>query len=146
MANIDPAENKGIKHGSSNVSISTNTLASYDPPSPFHTGIKSVWVHRWLPVHFQMLKLFHLFSNCPHCPAPQYRSDLLQASSPFHSLRSADQTLLIVPKTKRKLRGSHLLIWQTFSHPIWSTGPWPAWPTLLCLWLAKPTAPALILP
>ncbi len=37
--------------------------------------------------------------------APPYISELLHPYMPTHSLRSADQLLLNVPKTKRKLRG-----------------------------------------
>ena len=53
-------------------------------------------------LHWLILKFFFLFLNVF---APQHLSDLFQLYAPSHSLRSADQLLLVAPKTKRKLRG-----------------------------------------
>ena len=53
----------------------------------------------WLPIRFL------LAVKCLHGLAPQYVPDLLQPYAPSRSVRSADRLLLVVPKTKRKLRG-----------------------------------------
>lgn len=59
-----------------------------------------------LHVHFRTdLKIILFVFKCLHGLAPQYLSDLLVPYTPFRSLRSADQALLVVPKTKRKSRG-----------------------------------------
>uniref|UniRef100_A0A3B3BYA6 Reverse transcriptase domain-containing protein n=1 Tax=Oryzias melastigma TaxID=30732 RepID=A0A3B3BYA6_ORYME len=60
----------------------------------------------WLPVNFRihfkiLLFVFKSLNNC----APPYLSELLCPYTPTRSLRSADQLLLEVPRSKRKLRG-----------------------------------------
>lgn len=60
----------------------------------------------WLPVRFRVdFKILLFVFKCVHGLAPQYLSDLIQPYAPTRSLRSADLSLLVVPKTKRKLRG-----------------------------------------
>lgn len=60
----------------------------------------------WLPVHFRTdFKILLFVFNCVHGLAPQYLSDLLVPYSPSRTLLSADQALLVVPKSKRKSRG-----------------------------------------
>ena len=60
----------------------------------------------WLPVHFRTdFKILLFVFKCLHGLAPQYLSNLLVPYTPSRLLRSADQALLVVPKTKRKSRG-----------------------------------------
>ncbi|XP_042341014.1 uncharacterized protein LOC121942011 [Plectropomus leopardus] len=60
----------------------------------------------WLPIHFRISFKILLFTfKSLNGLAPPYLSELLQPYTPLRSLRSADQLLLSVPKTKRKLRG-----------------------------------------
>ncbi|KAL6455414.1 hypothetical protein MHYP_G00361580 [Metynnis hypsauchen] len=60
----------------------------------------------WLPVRFRIdFKILLFVFKCLHGLAPLYLSDLLHLYAPSRSLRSADLSLLAVPKTKRKLRG-----------------------------------------
>ena len=60
----------------------------------------------WLPVHFRIhfKVLLFTFKSLTGL-APPYLSELLHPYSPARSLRSADQMLLEVPRTRRKLRG-----------------------------------------
>ncbi|XP_028272710.1 uncharacterized protein LOC114443003, partial [Parambassis ranga] len=60
----------------------------------------------WLPIPFRIDFKFLLFVfKSLHGLAPQYLSDMLQPHCPARSLRSADQSLLVVPKTQRIRRG-----------------------------------------
>lgn len=60
----------------------------------------------WLPIHFRIdFKTILFVFKSLNGLAPPYLSELLHPYSPARSLRSADQLLLSVPKTKRKLRG-----------------------------------------
>lgn len=60
----------------------------------------------WLPVYFRIHFKIPLFAfKSLDGLAPPYPYELVQAYTPTRSLRSADQLLLSVPKTKRKLRG-----------------------------------------
>lgn len=60
----------------------------------------------WLPVHFRIhFKLLLFVFKCLNGAAPLYLSELLCPYNPARSLRSADQLLLSVPRTSRKLRG-----------------------------------------
>ncbi len=64
------------------------------------------WKLQWLPVHFRIkFKIILFVFKSLNGLAPPYISELLHPYMPTHSLRSADQLLLNVPKTKRKLRG-----------------------------------------
>lgn len=61
----------------------------------------------WLPVHFHMKVLVFVLKASKGLTWP-YLTELLHPHTPSHSvLRSSDQLLLRVPKTKRKLRGGH---------------------------------------
>uniref|UniRef100_A0A8C7X0A1 Reverse transcriptase domain-containing protein n=1 Tax=Oryzias sinensis TaxID=183150 RepID=A0A8C7X0A1_9TELE len=60
----------------------------------------------WLPVHFRIhFKILLLVFKSLHGLAPLYLSELLTPYSPARCLRSADQMLLEVPRSGRKLRG-----------------------------------------
>uniref|UniRef100_A0A8C6KQ30 Reverse transcriptase domain-containing protein n=1 Tax=Nothobranchius furzeri TaxID=105023 RepID=A0A8C6KQ30_NOTFU len=60
----------------------------------------------WLPISFRIHFKILLFAfKGLHGLAPSYLSDLIQPYTPSRSLRSADQLLLIVPRTERKFRG-----------------------------------------
>ena len=60
----------------------------------------------WLPVQFRIhFKILLFVFKSLHGLAPPYLAELLQSHTPSRCLRSADQLLLKVPKTKRKLRG-----------------------------------------
>lgn len=60
----------------------------------------------WLPIQFRIHFKILLFAfKSLNGLAPPYLSELLHSYKPVRSLRSDDQLLLTVPKTKRKLRG-----------------------------------------
>ena len=60
----------------------------------------------WLPVFYRInFKLLLFVFKCLNSLAPPYLSSLLQPYCPPPSLRSADQLLLKVPKTRLKHRG-----------------------------------------
>lgn len=60
----------------------------------------------WLPVHLRIdFKILLFAFKCLNGLAPTYLSDLLELYVPARSLRSSDQLLLAVPKSRMKLRG-----------------------------------------
>ena len=60
----------------------------------------------WLPVHHRIhFKLLLYVYKCLNGLAPPYLAQLLNKYTPSRSLRSADQLLLVVPKTRLKRRG-----------------------------------------
>ena len=60
----------------------------------------------WLPVHFRVdFKVLLFVFKALNGLAPPYLAELLHLHAPSRSLRSADQLLLEVPRSKRKLRG-----------------------------------------
>lgn len=60
----------------------------------------------WLPVHFRIqFKLLLFAFKALNGLAPPYLAELLHPYIPSRSLRSADQLLLTVPRTRLKLRG-----------------------------------------
>uniref|UniRef100_A0A671UVC7 Reverse transcriptase domain-containing protein n=1 Tax=Sparus aurata TaxID=8175 RepID=A0A671UVC7_SPAAU len=60
----------------------------------------------WLPVHFRVhFKILLFVFKSLNGLAPPYLSELLHHYAPARCLRSADQLLLEVPRSKRKLRG-----------------------------------------
>lgn len=60
----------------------------------------------WLPVHFRVhFKILLFVFKSLNGLAPPYLTELLCPHAPARCLRSADQLLLEVPRSKRKLRG-----------------------------------------
>ncbi|KAL3056304.1 hypothetical protein OYC64_018905 [Pagothenia borchgrevinki] len=60
----------------------------------------------WLPIRFRIdFKLLLFVFKALNGLAPAYISELLHRYTPARALRSADQLLLIVPKTRLKTRG-----------------------------------------
>ena len=60
----------------------------------------------WLPIQFRIQFKIILFTfKSLNALAPPYLSELLHLYTPAHSLRSANQLLLNVPRTEQKLRG-----------------------------------------
>ncbi|XP_034562467.1 uncharacterized protein LOC117829052, partial [Notolabrus celidotus] len=60
----------------------------------------------WLPVHFRVhFKIILFVFKSLNGLAPPYLSELIHLYAPARCLRSADQLLLEVPRSKRKLRG-----------------------------------------
>lgn len=59
----------------------------------------------WLPVHFRIVFKILLFAFKSLNGLPPHLSELLQPYTPARSLRSANQQLLKVPKTKYKFKG-----------------------------------------
>ena len=60
----------------------------------------------WLPVQYRIhFKILLFVFKSLNGLAPSYVSDLLKSYAPSRSLRSADQLLLAVPKTRLKTRG-----------------------------------------
>ncbi|KAL3056624.1 hypothetical protein OYC64_019162 [Pagothenia borchgrevinki] len=60
----------------------------------------------WLPIRFRIdFKLLLFVFKALNGLAPAYIAELLQRYTPTRALRSADQLLLIVPKTRLKTRG-----------------------------------------
>ena len=64
----------------------------------------------WLPVEYRIkYKILLLVYKCLHGEGPSYLSSLLQEYCPPHALHSANQKLLVVPKTDQKVWGQGLL-------------------------------------
>ena len=60
----------------------------------------------WLPVSFRIdFKILLFVFKALHGLAPVYITELLKPHAPSRSLRSANQSLLVVPKTRLKSRG-----------------------------------------
>uniref|UniRef100_A0A8C6UH90 Reverse transcriptase domain-containing protein n=1 Tax=Neogobius melanostomus TaxID=47308 RepID=A0A8C6UH90_9GOBI len=60
----------------------------------------------WLPVYYRIrFKLLLVVFKCLHGTAPLYLSELLVRHAPARALRSADQLLLEVPRSKRVTKG-----------------------------------------
>ncbi len=60
----------------------------------------------WLPVRFRIdFKILTFAFKSLHGLAPSYLAELLVAHEPVRALRSADQSLLVVPRARLKLRG-----------------------------------------
>lgn len=60
----------------------------------------------WLPVHFRVnFKILLYVFKSLNGTAPPYLSELLHPYAPIRCLRSADQQLLEIPRSKRKLKG-----------------------------------------
>uniref|UniRef100_A0A3B3HMF5 Reverse transcriptase domain-containing protein n=1 Tax=Oryzias latipes TaxID=8090 RepID=A0A3B3HMF5_ORYLA len=76
----------------------------------------------WLPVHFRIhFKILLLVFKSLHGLAPLYLSELLTPYSPARCLRSADQMLLEVPRSRRKLRGDRAFA--VAAPKLWNTLP-----------------------
>ncbi len=60
----------------------------------------------WLPVHFKIeLKILLFVCKVMNGPAPSYLSDLLSLYSPGRGLRSSNQKLLLVPRSRLEKKG-----------------------------------------
>ncbi len=60
----------------------------------------------WLPVHFKIeLKILLFVFKVMNGPAPSYLSDLLSLYSPGRGLRSSNQKLLLVPRSRLEKKG-----------------------------------------
>uniref|UniRef100_A0A8C1P909 Reverse transcriptase domain-containing protein n=1 Tax=Cyprinus carpio TaxID=7962 RepID=A0A8C1P909_CYPCA len=60
----------------------------------------------WLPVGYRVhFKILVITFRALHGQAPSYVQDLLHMHTPYRSLRSSGQDLLIVPRTRLKTRG-----------------------------------------
>uniref|UniRef100_A0A669E4F5 Reverse transcriptase domain-containing protein n=1 Tax=Oreochromis niloticus TaxID=8128 RepID=A0A669E4F5_ORENI len=76
----------------------------------------------WLPVNFRFhFKILVLTFRALHGQAPQYLSDLLKPHTPSRALRSLDQRLLVVPRTRFKTRGDRAF--QTVAPRLWNSLP-----------------------
>uniref|UniRef100_A0A672G1H3 Reverse transcriptase domain-containing protein n=1 Tax=Salarias fasciatus TaxID=181472 RepID=A0A672G1H3_SALFA len=76
----------------------------------------------WLPVSYRVnFKILVLTFRALHDQAPSYIRDLLQPYSPVRALRSADQNLLKVPRTRFKTRGARSF--QAVAPRLWNDLP-----------------------
>lgn len=76
----------------------------------------------WLPIKFRIdFKILVLTFRALNGQAPQYITDLLCIYSPGRSLRSAGQSLLIVPKTRYKTWGD--LSFEAVAPRLWNALP-----------------------
>ena len=76
----------------------------------------------WLPVRFRIdFKLSLTVFKALNGMAPLYLSELLHRYIPTRSLRSADQSLLVVPKTKLKTRGDRAF--EAAAPKLWNSLP-----------------------
>ncbi|XP_055499399.1 uncharacterized protein LOC129701965 [Leucoraja erinacea] len=76
----------------------------------------------WLPVHFRVhFKILLFVFKSLNGLAPPYLSELLHLYAPTRCLRSADQLLLEVPRSKRKLRGDRAF--SVAAPALWNTLP-----------------------
>lgn len=61
----------------------------------------------WLPVRFRIdFKILLFVFKSLHGLAPQYLTELVQPYEPARSLRSADLSLLVTPKSNKRRRGA----------------------------------------
>uniref|UniRef100_A0A669EIT0 Reverse transcriptase domain-containing protein n=1 Tax=Oreochromis niloticus TaxID=8128 RepID=A0A669EIT0_ORENI len=82
----------------------------------------------WLPVHFRIhFTILVLTYKALNCDAPAYISDLLESHTPSRSLRSSNQRLLLVPRTRFKTRGDRSF--RAVAPRLWNALP----PSLRCL-------------
>ncbi len=64
----------------------------------------------WPPVHFRIdFKILILVFKALHGLAPTYLSDLIQPNAPLRGLRSAEHSLLAVPRVRLKSRGDRVV-------------------------------------
>ena len=76
----------------------------------------------WLPVHFRVhFKILLFVFKSLNGLTPPYLSELLHAYAPARRLRSADELLREVPRSKRKLRGERAF--STAGHKLWNDLP-----------------------
>ena len=76
----------------------------------------------WLPIRFRVdFKVLVLTYRALHGQAPNYLSDLVSHYLPKRALRSAEQGLLIVPKTKRRTKGDRAF--QFVAPSLWNALP-----------------------
>lgn len=76
----------------------------------------------WLPVSYRVkFKILVLTFRALHVQAPSYICDLLQPYSPAGALRSADQNLLKVPRSRFKTRGARS--YQAVAPSLWKDLP-----------------------
>ncbi|XP_032375874.1 uncharacterized protein LOC116692015 [Etheostoma spectabile] len=92
----------------------------------------------WLPVHFRVhFKILLITFKALNGLAPSYLIQLLNRYTPSRSLRSADQLLLVVPGSKRKLRGDRAFsvcapkLWNALPLTIRQASSIPIFKTLL---------------
>jgi hypothetical protein len=76
----------------------------------------------WLPIQYRiMFKILTLTYRCLNGSAPSYLSQLLSPYNPPRSLRSSDQLLLTIPKTKTKTYGDRAF--QNAAPKLWNGLP-----------------------
>jgi len=76
----------------------------------------------WLPVSYRInFKILVLVFRALHGQAPPYISDLIQRYAPVRALRSVDQTLLTVPRTRYRTRGDRSF--QAVAPRLWNDLP-----------------------
>ena len=77
----------------------------------------------WLPVSFRIdFKILMFVFKVRNGLAPQYLTDVLQCYAPARALRSSDQLLLAVPKTRLKTRGDRAF--GAAAPRLWNSLPW----------------------
>ena len=104
----------------------------YDHISPILASL------HWLPIHFRIHFRILLFTfKSLNGMTPPYLSELLHPYTPNRPLRSADQLLLNVPRTKSKLRGGRCFsvaaptLWNDLPLHIRQAATLPAFKSLL---------------
>ncbi len=76
----------------------------------------------WLPVRYRVdFKILLIVYKSLNGMAPSYISDLLIEHNVTRSLRSSNQRLLFIPKTRRKCRGDHAFA--TTAPRLWNDFP-----------------------
>jgi hypothetical protein len=76
----------------------------------------------WLPVSYRInFKILVLVFRALHGQAPSYISDLIQRYTPVRALRSVDQNLLTVPRTRYRTRGDRSF--QAVASRLWNDLP-----------------------
>ena len=76
----------------------------------------------WLPVSFRTnFKILVLTFRALHDQAPSYLSDLIQPYTPARALRSVEQKLLMVPRTRLRTRGDRSF--QAVAPKLWNDLP-----------------------
>ena len=76
----------------------------------------------WLPIHLRIkFKILLLCYRVVHGLAPQYLCDLLMPYCQSRTLRSSSQSMLVIPKTRRKTYGDRAF--SCFAPTLWNELP-----------------------
>uniref|UniRef100_A0A0E9XEA4 Uncharacterized protein n=1 Tax=Anguilla anguilla TaxID=7936 RepID=A0A0E9XEA4_ANGAN len=77
----------------------------------------------WLPIKFRIhFKILVIVYRALHGQAPVYIKELLQPYKPSRNLRSSDQGLLVVPRSRLKTKGD--CAFEVIAPKLWTLSQW----------------------